>query len=94
LSLVLFFSWRLPILGKKFLRAGNGLFIFAIIALLASSGFLYARGLVTNSGAPGYGATKYLIIVICSSLPILWLMVITHRRIQGYVKPTLSATLI
>ena len=42
--------------------------------------YLFLQGIVSNSGSPGYGASKYLLTGISLTLPILWLVLVTPRK--------------
>jgi len=60
----------------------SNLFKLVLLALVISNLYLIYTGLESNSGALGYGATKYLLTSICFSLPIIWLVFFSSMRVK------------
>ena len=66
--------------SNLFFSIDKDLFKISLFLLVLSSVFLYLTGMNTNAGGLGYGATKYLIVTISLSLPILVLVILTIRE--------------
>jgi hypothetical protein len=56
------------------------LFLFAVAALIASNVYLFLMGILNNEGAPGYGASKYLLTTVAFSIPVLWMTLSLSKR--------------
>jgi hypothetical protein len=85
--------WRLSTRSSSGKLIGRPLFALTIGVLLASTMFLFVTGIATNSGNPGYGASKYLLTVISFTTPLLWLNLVTARKKFNYPK-VLSSSLV
>jgi hypothetical protein len=72
---------------------GRPLFALTIGVLLASTTFLFVTGIATNSGNPGYGASKYLLTVIAFTSPLLLLNLVTATKKFNYPR-ALSSSLV
>lgn len=62
------------------------LFGLVVFTLLASVLYIFIAGIAANGGSPGYGASKYLLIVISLSLPVFFLSLIEKETYNGIVR--------
>jgi hypothetical protein len=62
------------------LEIGSALFSLLLIVLVTTNTYLFLSGLVANAGNPGYGASKYLLTSIASTVPLLWLVLVALRK--------------
>jgi hypothetical protein len=65
---------------RGLILSGSNLFFASFTLLLASNIFLVAKGMLSNSGSMGYGASKYLLTTIAFSIPVLWMVLIHSKR--------------
>jgi hypothetical protein len=63
-----------------FILSGSNLFFATLTLLLASNIFLVAKGMLSNAGSMGYGASKYLLTTIAFTIPVLWMVLIYSKR--------------
>jgi hypothetical protein len=62
------------------------LFLVAVAALISSNVYLFLTGIMNNGGAPGYGASKYLLTSIAFSIPLLWMTLFLSRKVVTSIK--------
>jgi hypothetical protein len=74
------------VVTKKFSSTktqNSNLFLAAVAGLIASNVYLFLTGILNNAGAPGYGASKYLLTSIAFSIPIFWIAISLSRKITN-----------
>jgi hypothetical protein len=57
-----------------------------MVILVASSLLLWISGISVNGGAPGYGASKYLVTATVVSVPLLWMALVHYSNGKFYLK--------
>jgi hypothetical protein len=72
--------WTLTKTRKLRFAIGKSLFSLVLLVLVITNTYLFLTGLVANAGNPGYGASKYLLTSIASTVPLLWLVLIAPRK--------------
>jgi hypothetical protein len=85
LTLTSLVVWRLAN-KKPLFEVGPKLFSLVTLTLLATSLYLFLSGLSTNQGALGYGASKYMLVAIASTLPLFWAVVVLRKKKTSPVK--------
>jgi hypothetical protein len=72
--------WAVTKKSSVAITKDSNLFLVAVAALIASNAYLFLTGILNNAGAPGYGASKYLLTSIAFSTPLLWMMISLSRK--------------
>ncbi len=80
LTLIWLVVWAYAKNRKFRLEIGPELFSLVLIVLVTTNTYLFLSGLLANAGNPGYGASKYLLTSIASTIPILWLFLIAQKK--------------
>ena len=81
LVLSAFLFWNLAARqGRLQTKARPALFLSVLTSIIGSGLYLAYSGIINNQGSIGYGASKYLLVAIASSLPIVWMLSVTTFR--------------
>jgi hypothetical protein len=72
--------WAVTKKSSRSKTKDRNLFLVAVAALIASNVYLFLTGILNNAGAPGYGASKYLLTSIAFSTPLLWMVISLSRK--------------
>jgi len=74
--------WKLTKRKKATSPEKANLFVLTLAILMGSNLYLFVNGLANNGGASGYGASKYLLTSIVIGIPVLWMIIVSYKKIE------------
>lgn len=78
--------WKLTKRKRATSPGETNLFVLTLSLLFGSNLYLFVNGLATNGGSSGYGASKYLLTSIAIGIPVLWMIMVSYKKIETLLR--------